>query len=693
MKKFFSLVLALVIALSLTTVAWGAGATLEVGAGKTYTTIQAAVNAAGSTDTIKVAAGTYDAFYIPDDKDGLTIEGTVEGGVLKTIVRTLYDTSPTFASNRCGGINIDAADVTLKNLAIQSEGYTNGRWYAAPIGHYYENTSDRSGLTVEGCTITNMAASKSGIAICVNIADITLEKNVITGYDTGWRAESGLNLDTVVVEGNTFNVNSCAVEFVNSGTPETGASVSITGNNFNGGDVIIWDYANTKDYSDSAIENVTLSGNTYGAGSDVILYDFKGGQADDEIQADKAPVETYGTLANAVRLNPDATEVTLHYGTASEVTYTEQSNGTWLGDNNTQYDAAGGNPKTVVAKVGNTTYETLAAAIAAANGAPIVLLDTSVTIPAGYTVATDVNGNLVVIAGTNAPASGAKGAYYTTDLTNLAVYPSCDLTNYNYTLETYTVAADAAKTFAKVAIWQTHKVSGAKTIVYTAVVASADSANLAFVNGASITYLNTNVAKWTATATEVATVDVEDAEKCGDMFIAGDVGVYTDANGKVYYENIGGVAYNVGGKLVMLKEAAKAYPVVDSAALKAAKTSPAAGTVYTVKHDYDVDVKTFNSDKTITRVFCAECKAEFAFVEGTVEDAIKKFGAGNYTLETIDNMPVYVALTGYSAGGTTTPSTDKVTSAETFDAGIAMYVGMSVMAAAGSAVVIGKKKD
>ena len=40
-----------------------------------------------------------------------------------------------------------------------------------------------------------------------------------------------------------------------------------------------------------------------------------------------------------------------------------------------------------------------------------------------------------------------------------------------------------------------------------------------------------------------------------------------------------------------------------------------------------------------------------------------------------------------------TPSTDKVTSAETFDAGIAMYVGMSVMAAAGSAVVIGKKKD
>ena len=47
-----------------------------------------------------------------------------------------------------------------------------------------------------------------------------------------------------------------------------------------------------------------------------------------------------------------------------------------------------------------------------------------------------------------------------------------------------------------------------------------------------------------------------------------------------------------------------------------------------------------------------------------------------------------------SGGTVVTPSTDKtVTSADTFDAGIAMYVGMSVMAAAGSAVVIGKKKD
>ena len=47
---------------------------------------------------------------------------------------------------------------------------------------------------------------------------------------------------------------------------------------------------------------------------------------------------------------------------------------------------------------------------------------------------------------------------------------------------------------------------------------------------------------------------------------------------------------------------------------------------------------------------------------------------------------------GYVGGATTTPN-EVVTSPNTFDAGIGMYVAMSVMAAAGSAIVIGKKKE
>ena len=50
---------------------------------------------------------------------------------------------------------------------------------------------------------------------------------------------------------------------------------------------------------------------------------------------------------------------------------------------------------------------------------------------------------------------------------------------------------------------------------------------------------------------------------------------------------------------------------------------------------------------------------------------------------------VYVTVTA----STTTPSTGTTNSPKTFDAGIAMYVGMALTSVAGSAVVIGKKKE
>lgn len=57
-----------------------------------------------------------------------------------------------------------------------------------------------------------------------------------------------------------------------------------------------------------------------------------------------------------------------------------------------------------------------------------------------------------------------------------------------------------------------------------------------------------------------------------------------------------------------------------------------------------------------------------------------------------EDLGVYMYWTDGAAGSTTTDK-DGVTSAKTFDAGIAMYVGMSLLSVAGGAVVIGKKKE
>ena len=124
--------------------------------------------------------------------------------------------------------------------------------------------------------------------------------------------------------------------------------------------------------------------------------------------------------------------------------------------------------------------------------------------------------------------------------------------------------------------------------------------------------------------------------------------------------------------------------------------STAADRVVFVNHNYVVEYKGNGyGAENVSKVYCDVCKKSFDFAVGNELAAVAKFGEGKYfVLDTglfveKDTTPGTVRPSGSSSSGT---STDKVESAETFDAGIAMYVGMSVMAAAGSAVVL-KKKD
>ncbi|MCI6612819.1 MAG: hypothetical protein MSC54_01205, partial [Clostridiales bacterium] len=88
-------------------------------------------------------------------------------------------------------------------------------------------------------------------------------------------------------------------------------------------------------------------------------------------------------------------------------------------------------------------------------------------------------------------AFAATAPYYSDEPDTLAKATGCDLEANDYVLEDYIAGAEAAKTFAQKAIYAINKTTKAKTLVDTYVVAvSADSADAAFVNGSTITYLN-----------------------------------------------------------------------------------------------------------------------------------------------------------------------------------------------------------
>ena len=202
----------------------------------------------------------------------------------------------------------------------------------------------------------------------------------------------------------------------------------------------------------------------------------------------------------------------------------------------------------------------------------------------------------------------------------------------------------------------THKlVYGAQTVYLTMV----DEEEISFENKAS-----------------VLKVVAESDAVCGDYYVAD--AAYDEDD--VYY-----AAYNKDGTVKALYVADKTSStnvLVDGKLVAVATATPTQLTHAWV--GYDV------VNYAYTTVKCANCaKVAPLFANATAA------GKGAVKVTVGGDVLGYItkAAAGYTAAGAVeAPATDKVESAETFDAGIAMYVGMSVMAAAGSAVVL-KKKD
>ena len=105
---------------------------------------------------------------------------------------------------------------------------------------------------------------------------------------------------------------------------------------------------------------------------------------------------------------------------------------------------------------------------------------------------------------------------------------------------------------------------------------------------------------------------------------------------------------------------------------------------------HDWKAATYDKDDNVLTYKCKDC-GTVATVYKT-KDAAAASGAAVYSNTEKNAAGKWLAWTD---GSTTTPSTDNKgnTSPKTFDAGIAMYVGMALTSVAGSAVVIGKKKE
>ena len=644
MKKFFSLVLALVMALSLTTAAWGAAPVMN------ETELKAALATGGdvvlgANITIANTTGTSDWAVVGYGK---TVTLDLAG---YTITRTANDT--------LGAIRV-LGELIVNDSSTNKTGGISGGDYAIVVGWKgYEGNGAK--LTINGGTFTGggYAITGNGTVPTGNNTtnwgtDITINGGTITGTEVGiYHPQVG----TLTINGGTIK-GATGVE-VRGGTLEiTGGDISATSNTYRS-------VANGNGATSTGVA-VAVAQHTTKQAIDVTI---SGG----ELSGVKAFAEENPEQNTAPAVTIDITDGEFDGDVlVTDDQSTEISGGTFYGavDEDLLADD-------VILSAGGGVVTVPNAAIP--SGGPTLALDVKDIADAEY-----ASWKAVVTAKDSENAKKYEFATYTIEM--IAKVDGAPIWWNNDGNEDKGEDVDFT--------WL-----GEKEFIKT----TASAADFVVVDGKNITYFaiaepyndDNYAGGWDEKATQVTLpVRVAGKEECDTSyatpaFFAVSGGVVYEFDGDYYvastYNNMD-ILFNVGGVAVPAEEATAAE-------------------VYYHDHVYKFDSKGNSyGERELTKVYCGVCKDDFKFVVGSSELAIRTFGANGYNTltETWNGKAVYVEKkatnNGYTGeiiigGGATTPDTDKVTSADTFDAGIAMYVGMSVMAAAGSAVVIGKKRE
>lgn len=105
-----------------------------------------------------------------------------------------------------------------------------------------------------------------------------------------------------------------------------------------------------------------------------------------------------------------------------------------------------------------------------------------------------------------------------------------------------------------------------------------------------------------------------------------------------------------------------------------------------VAHEWEATK--YDKNDNATQYTCKNCKTVATVYPS--KDAATADGKKNVAV--LDNGDI-IGFNFTAKGANASTTTDGKGSPKTFDAGVAMYAGMALMSVAGSAVVIGKKKE
>ena len=592
MKKFFSLVLALVMVMGLTTAAWGVSETTVTTAAE----LKDAVKSTSTYDVVKLGADITLSEILVVEK-AVVIDGTKDASSNWTLTYT-----GTGANARAINVKTEGK-VAIQNLTISA---ANAQRAINVITYPAELTIDNVTATASNYTL-NVAASAGA-------AKVTVNESNLTGLCTVNVAGAGAKV--------TITDSTITCDDQNTTVGESYAALCLNK-----------DATGGKITADGCTINVTTGSDSYKAKS----------------SADGGVILIDGSDADVVKQIAFIVVGDYYYGFETV-------------QDAIDYAVANGKTEVQVGKDAVNSGESF-------TEAPGV----TVTLPAGVEKVDDGTGNMIL-----APAGTTAGGFGT------MFYESDDAATKNWrlvssfpgaTVADFLVEADYDETIPYGNI-EYYDVNG---VAYVEATKATGAYKL--VCGKTEVFLNLAADVDYEFEAEAFTGLTTDEDACGSVLV-------TKKNlSKTYYTatcEVGKVEYtfyfvadkNGGTDLLVGNKIVKADLIGDD-------FSGGAGNAF-IAHDWvgnDVDAKT----KAYTTLKCENC-GKVAKLYANADAAGKGAVYEQYGWIT-------AADAGYDVVVPSIPSTDKVTSAETFDAGIAMYVGMSVMAAAGSVVVLKKRED
>lgn len=381
MKKYLSLILALVMALSLTTVAWGASGTIS-GSGTEadpYTVssveeLKAFRDSVNAGETTYNAEGVYVALGADIDMAGedwsvnigddcnATFDGIFDGKNHKISNLTSTETAQKSDGYICTGLfgaiygSAEVRNLTIENITINTGSYT-GNNVGAVVGFAYTATGSIENVKVTG-NITINAADVDGVGAIV-----------------GYAYEGTLTVKDCVVDGNSGS--------------------SVTGQAFVGGVV---GYAGGKTtLSNCTVQDVAIDATSCCAGGVAGIL-LTGGSVSNSTVKNVDLTAAHENWKNSAATVVGCTtgSITVSGSVYENVTTNDAAASAIVGS---EYADQPTSPvSAVAARIGDTYYKTLAEAVAVGGTVELlsnVTLNEVVTVAAAKTVTLDLNGKTI----------------------------------------------------------------------------------------------------------------------------------------------------------------------------------------------------------------------------------------------------------------------------------------------------------